>query len=570
MGTEKTTDVASSCDTVAAAARESHAGGVSRRGFLNRAGGVATAAVTTAAVGGLPLPIAPVPARAAAARSVPAGSARAAQAYAIRESCAADQRKHIAQIATNGDELTYGTRIGNFAKGLPHNSRGEVDPAAYAALLGALASASPADFEAIPMGGKAKFANPQGAFAYMLEGIDSAAIQVPPPPAFNSAQEAGEMVEMYWQALARDVPFADYTSNALLAQAATDLSRLSDLRAPKTNGAITPAAIFRAGLPGELAGPYVSQFLWQPVPYGAMTIAQRYLVAPGKDFMTTYESWLTVLQGRYAAPPSVTPLSPPPTRYVTSGRDLATFLHADFTYQAYLNAALILIKLGALDAGNPYLHSKNQTGVGTFGPHHLLDLVAKAANAAVKASWYHKWLVHRRLRPEEFGGRVNLHRTGVVESPIHADLLYASVVLDAVYQKYGTYLLPIAYPEGAPMHPSYPAAHCSITGACVTILKAFFDEAAVLPNPVLAVDEGRTLQSYSGPALTVGGELNKLAGNLAMGRAFGSVHWRSDNIAGLQLGEAVAIGILADERRTYSEKFGGFSLTTFDGTTITV
>ncbi len=68
----------------------------------------------------------------------------------------------------------------------------------------------------------------------------------------------------------------------------------------------------------------------------------------------------------------------------------------------------------------------------------------------------------------------------------------------------------------------------------------------------------------------MGGELNKLAANVAVGRAFGGVHWRSDNQAGLQLGEAVAIGILADERRTYTETFNGFSLTKFDGTTITV
>ena len=57
---------------------------------------------------------------------------------------------------------------------------------------------------------------------------------------------------------------------------------------------------------------------------------------------------------------------------MSTGRDLATLLHADFTYQAYLNAGLILYKLASpLDAGNPYLHSKNQIGAGTFGQHHL-------------------------------------------------------------------------------------------------------------------------------------------------------------------------------------------------------
>src|SRR5258706_571709 len=63
---------------------------------------------------------------------------------------------------TKGDEARYATtRIGSYPKGLPHNALGEVDPAAYAALLGALASGRPADFEAIPMGGAGKFADPQ-------------------------------------------------------------------------------------------------------------------------------------------------------------------------------------------------------------------------------------------------------------------------------------------------------------------------------------------------------------------------------------------------------------------------
>ena len=141
-------------------------------------------------------------------------------------------------------------------------------------------------------------------------------------------------------------------------------------------------------------------------------------------------------------------------------------------------------------------------------------------------------------------------------------------MLDAVSARYGNSLLPLAYPEGCPLHPSYPGAHPAITGACVTILKAFFDEAAVIPNPVIANADGSALLPYSGPPLTVGGELNKLAGNLAAGRAFGGVHWRSDNLVGLQLGEAMALSILADERRTYNETFHGYSVTTFDGHTI--
>ena len=44
------------------------------------------------------------------------------------------------------------------------------------------------------------------------------------------------------------------------------------------------------------------------------------------------------------------------------------------------------------------------------------------------------------------------------------------------------------------------------------------------------------------------------------------VHWRSDGIQGILLGEKVALLILNDYRQTYNENFGGFSFTKFDGT----
>jgi hypothetical protein len=42
-------------------------------------------------------------------------------------------------------------------------------------------------------------------------------------------------------------------------------------------------------------------------------------------------------------------------------------------------------------------------------------------------------------------------------------------------------------------------------------------------------------------------------------------------VAGVLLGEAVAISILSDQRNNYvGEDFAGFTITKFDGTTITV
>jgi hypothetical protein len=128
----------------------------------------------------------------------------------------------------------------------------------------------------------------------------------------------------------------------------------------------------------------------------------------------------------------------------------------------------------------------------------------------------------------------------------------------------------MAYPEGCPTHPPYPAGHATIAGACATVLKAFFKESSVIPDPVMANDDGLSLSLYKGPDLSVGGELNKLAANIALGRDAAGVHWRSDSIEGLKLGEAVAIGIISDLRMTYHEDFPGFSLTKFDGTTITI
>jgi len=65
--------------------------------------------------------------------------------------------------------------------------------------------------------------------------------------------------------------------------------------------------------------------------------------------------------------------------------------------------------------------------------------------------------------------------------------------------------------------------------------------------------------------LTLGNEINKLANNIALGRDAASVHYRSDSIQALSVGEQQAIGLLRDYSRTYRERFAGFTLTRFDG-----
>ena len=542
--------------------------GHSRRRFLGQAGGLASATLVTG-LGGPALLARPASAAAAQGSETAAVPTRAEQAYQLRVRMAQAARDALLpEHPVNGDETLYPAKIGSYAKGLILDDRGEVDSTAYDDLLAAIASGDTASFEAVPLGGSVKLTNPQSAFSFELIGPDSHHLGMPAPPAFASAEQAGELVEVYWAALTRDVPFVAYDTDPLIAQASSELSGLSAFAGPKVDGAVTQGTLFRGTTPGDLAGPYLSQLLFRDIPYGPTTVPQRYGVpVAGDDHLTDEAGWLDCQRG--GEPAGTTTLDPTP-RYLRNGRDLGEYVHRDFSYQAYLSAALILLGLGApMDAGNPYYGMQAQGAFATFGSPALLDAVARVAACALKAAWYQKWVVHRRVRPEAYAGRVQLTITGASADPIHAEAL-RSQALAEVMARHGTALLPQAYPEGSPTHPSYPAAHAVVAGACTTVLKAFFDEAFVLPDPVQASPDGLSLEPSDGE-LTVGGELNKLAANIAIGRNTAGVHWRSDGEAGLRLGEALAIGVLTEVRACMTEEdFAGFSLTKFDGTTIQV
>ena len=112
-------------------------------------------------------------------------------------------------------------------------------------MISAISTGRFADFEALAMNGhfgsadptvQRRLVNPGSGYAYDLEGTDSHQLKLAPAPAFASAQEAGEMAELYWMALLRDTNFADYDSSPLAQAAAADLSKLSDFRGPKDGG----------------------------------------------------------------------------------------------------------------------------------------------------------------------------------------------------------------------------------------------------------------------------------------------------------------------------------------------
>jgi hypothetical protein len=515
---------------------------------------------------------------------------RTEEAFTVRKDAALQERQSpIVSETANGDELVFTNRIGNYSKGLPHNDLGEVDSNAYSAFLTSMQDGAPlGEVERIPMGCtvptlQMKLVNPCSASCFSLQGADSHHLTIPAAPPVQSSWAAGEMVELYWMALARDVAFTDYAGNSVTQAAASELNALTIFRGPKASGVVTPATLFRGFTAGDLRGPYLSQFLLKPVPFGVQYVEQHMrTVQSGSDFLTGYTDWLSAQNG---VQPAHGNAFDPVRRYIRNGRDLGQWVHIDVLYQAYFNAMLIMMTspdasdpvtgggMGVpLNPGNPYLKSMNQTGFGTFGPPAIATAVAEIATGALKAVWYQKWLVHRRLRPEAYGGLVHNTLSAARIYPLHADVLKSRAAA-SVKMLHGTYLLPTAFPEGCPLHPSYGAGHATVAGAAVTILKAVFDENFLIPNPVVPSADGLTLLPYTGPdasSLTVGSELDKLASNIALGRNFAGVHWRSDYEESLKLGEAYAISVLQDQRLTYREPFAGFTFTKFDGTRVTV
>ena len=165
------------------------------------------------------------------------------------------------------------------------------------------------------------------------------------------------------------------------------------------------------------------------------------------------------------------------------------------------------------DPGLPFQlsdYKDKQQGFAQFGGPHILTLVTEVATRALKAVRYQKFNVHRRLRPEAVGGWMYQRRNGgatVLErlsalQSLEEALAGSSGIgdqLDAINGAAGNWLLPMAFPEGSPTHPSYGAGHGTVAGACVTILKAWFDSGWVLR---LAVPRLPMNHSPTGAGLT--------------------------------------------------------------------
>ena len=522
--------------------------------------------------------------------------------------------------------------------------------------------------------------SPRAGHAYDLQGPDAEALCMPPAPRLDSDELAVEMAEVYALALLRDVPFsqisngkgkANSTSVTALGSAIANMAwhksaskgtEVEKARRKKRGKVKSTHDLFRGSAPGAKDGPYISQFLLAgsdglaaledihatemnmkmskamvPSPedgeivYGTQIINQKvYVHEPDIDYMTEWHAWLDVQNG---ANLKNTDRFLSRRRFITTPRDLATYVHFDQLYQAYLNAALLMFSMNVpADPGFPSgartrYPKENPNGTSalikrdsfaTFGGPHLLALLTEVSSRALRAVRRQKFNYHRRVRPEVMGWVATLAessesaRLGRAENDAkgfanqlpdeikravkkrNAALLTAkatrnvkSNIADPDWVSRNNLLLPMAFPEGSPMHPSYGAGHATVAGACVTILKAFFQlrDAKKKPIPYLDFAKdvyeandasrhkdaltanqkvwGKTLKALKAKdilnsngkpvALTIEGELNKLAANIAIGRNMAGVHYYTDYYDSLRLGERIAIGILQEQMTNYPD-----------------
>ncbi|MDJ0576457.1 MAG: vanadium-dependent haloperoxidase [Xenococcaceae cyanobacterium MO_234.B1] len=618
---------------------------------------------------------------------------RRQESYAVRlEAAELARSREYPDHKANGDEQKYAgdKYFMSFTKGLPHDSETGLlhDPLDFVEFRRAIDDGFIDPFsDRVRHGAKyevdkttnqiQKVSNPPNDFrqweaptagvVFELQGPDAQAVTMPSaPPLIGVDGEANpelvlEMAEIYELAILRDKPFNAFECGGGDNDINNSIKRLNALpyisnqtgrpRKVDSGSKLNLQTVFRGSSPGVEIGPYLSQFLLigntdlngggrvgeGKITYGVLQIEQKVPVAkPGTDYMTDIDEYVCVQRGlkrdleAYEPDPN-SKSGRPARRFISTPRDLATYVHYDALYEAYLNACIILLGMKTpFDPGFDHLSGvgvaaaspatrRNAGGFALYGGPHILNLVTEVATRALKAVRFQKFNNHIRLRPEALAARIELLREpsgkdippalsrdiGELKKALESNQVNCGQsTLDVIKNGVGngTHFLPMAFPEGSPMHPAYGAGHATVAGACVTILKAFFDTSAVLgkkddkvafkrfengdtpiafrapnipkdkivPNQWELDDTKLPVPSEPKQFLTLEGELNKLAANISIGRNMAGVHYFSDYYDSLRMGEEIAIGILEEQALTYSTDPFVLSVPTFDGDVVRI
>lgn len=462
-----------------------------------------------------------------------------------------------------------------------------------------------------------KLEDPTGGLGFEPIGEHQTLIAAPHHIQINSPEGVMEMTEVYCMAIMRDTLISSLN-------AATDPTTITT--APRDGNGVTPgsavhesadailsilntytsstlakpnwpvdpktgttnlALIFRGHGKGEDIGQYVSQLLILDIPFGSGVFEQKY--APEWDSVAsvTKAGYVAIQNGVKPVPTKAAI----PARRIQSLRDIGSVVHADPAYGLYFNAGLIAAKAG--------LDALKRPGAGSnfmdTGDPDYLTCIGAVTRAALRAAWLTKWQNSLKIRPETAAARLSWYETATDKPPELAT--WAEMFSEDLKTRIkawtasqgadeGSTFLPLLYDEGSPTHPSFPAGHATVAGACVTIMKAFLHTHGPAPayapvkwtakfGPVQMVsDDTGDLVDTVDSGETIVGELNKLASNVSLGRNLAGVHYRCDGYCGIVMGEEVAISYL--KAMTYSyypailKKNISFLLEKFDGTLVTI
>ena len=465
---------------------------------------------------------------------------------------------------------------GMYSKGLDHDSVTMVaSEADIKEMQIALETGRQSDFDDVKLVGARKLASPQGSLSSELSGGDPEGFSMVAAPALNSRESAAEMAEVYLKNIMRDKPFKDYEDGSSEIQDALDILNAfgDDFKGPKDGGVVTAKTLFRGESPGCAVGGYVSQLFLHEIGVGNFSYEPK---GPTKDglYGHTKANYLEIQKGNVPVGQTIDSVK----KYMFNGRQLGSTVHIDLVFQHFYEAAAILLNAGIGAGAQVKVGSKEGNFLG--GPVLSTTGIAEVSRHALRAAWVQKWRKHLRLRPEAMAARVVAEKAGDLPAgTVHADLMGSAVIakveaFNAANGGDNAAFLPLQYAEGSPTHPAYPAGHATISGACATFLKIMFADAAWSTTNLeerQANADGSAVEAYSGSdagQTTIHGEINKLAHNIALGRDYAGVHYRSDSA--LLLGEKVAIQYYKDQKALFNEEVEDVTFIGFDGNPITV
>jgi hypothetical protein len=390
------------------------------------------------------------------------------------------------------------------------------------------------------VGNKVKLINPSAAWSSDFIGGYNNTYRYSKLPPLHSDIIASDMTELYCMSLVRDVPFNQYRKYPIIKDCCEYLNSLELVQSSRRTETykIDPYNIFRG--PIDLPGPYISQFLYKDIIIGGFPQIQKYPTYPsGYDFMKT---WSTAISAQNGDIDESLPIHRNRPRYIMTGRDLACYVHHNEPFQTFHNTCVMLMDMGVpMNKGIKELSSEKHFV--NFGKPDIQSAISMIGRNALLAAWYVKWNT-MFLRPEALGieiERIFMDKHNIYN--ISAELL-RNPVLNAIRSQNGNVLLSQVYPEGSPLHPSTPSDQAAVAGACVTVLKFFFNTNYEI-NIYEPDIEGQNIID-TGKLSTVDDELNKLALNIGFGSNWAGIHYRMDILRGIKLGQSVAISCLND------------------------